>query len=134
MGKIVTHRIIRKVNKFNEGDFLRKFLRELLISASSGCLSRLIILALVMGGVGYAGVKYIVPCGDILKDLMLLSYCFAICLFPWVFRDLSTILNWFSERKESTIKELELKKEILELELEKNRQNSKSSSEEEEKT
>ena len=99
-----------------------KFWEKWFISASSGCLGRLSIFILV-GVIGIVGIKIIVPNDDSWTKLIFPVYGLCIFLMSYVFGDLHTILNWLSKRKdtdlkikEASIRELELKKKILELE------------------
>ena len=101
---------------------MKNFWGKWFISASSGCLGRLSILLLV-GVIGVFGIKFILPNDDSWTKLIYPIYFFSLILMSYVFGDLHTILNWFSERrntdlkvKEASIKELELKKELFELE------------------
>ncbi len=101
---------------------MKRFWEKWFISASSGCLGRLSIFILV-GVIGIFGIKFIFPSDDSWTKLIFPVYCFCLVLMSYVFGDLHTILNWLSKRKdtdlkikEASIQELELKKEILELE------------------
>lgn len=101
---------------------MKKFWEKWIISASSGCLGRISIFLLV-GVIGIFGIKFILPNNDSWTKLIIPVYAFSVFFMSYVFGDLHTILNWLSERrntdlkiKEASIRELELKKELLELE------------------
>lgn len=103
---------------------MKNFREKWFISASSGCLGRLFIFLLV-GIIGIFGIKLILPNDDSWTKLIVPVYCLCLFLMSYIFGDLHTILNWLIEKKntdlkikEASIRELELKKEVLELEKE----------------
>lgn len=113
------------------------FWKKMWISAVSGLLGK-IIIAICALGISIAGIKVIGIQFDLTKDNYLLrsfvnlSFIAVPFFGIQIFTHLDTILNWLNKRKdtdlkikESSIRELELKKEILE--LERKQQNSGSS-------
>ena len=119
---------------------MKNFWSKWTISASSGLFGKVVLVVAVSIGAGYAGTKIIgmpedSPVAQAIARLIPFYIPFVTSVF---FMNLSLILNWLSERRESKIKEseskneelrlqnegLKLQKEILELEIQRENQQS----------
>ena len=102
------------------------FWKKMVISATSGLFGKIVLVVAVSLGIGFASTKFIALPEDsvIAKDLMrLLRFVVGVGLGILAV-SLPMILRWLSERRQDRIRELELKKEILELEIQKENQQS----------
>ena len=107
-----------------------KFLKDLLISATNGLFGRLLLVLIGVGG-GITATKVVTSnnpavTGTIMGILPVVIG-FSMAAF---FRNLDVFKEWAREQRQDEIRKLELEKEILELELHRENQQSPSDNQE----
>ena len=97
---------------------MKNFRKKWFISASSGLFGRLLFLIIILGG-GIVGSAYLLPeesrITKVIASLIQFVVIYGMMNFFW---NIETFKNWWSEGRETKIRELELKNENLKLELE----------------
>ena len=94
------------------------FWKKLIISASNGCFGKIFIF-IPIGIIGFVGIKFIIPNDDSWTKLIMPIYVIILFFMGYFFGHLHTIVNWWNQNKADNIKALQLKKDILELEIKK---------------
>ena len=102
-----------------------QLLKELLVSATSGLFGRL-LLVLISAGSGFTiGKVFTVGSSNVMTGVLAATLNFAvICSIVGFFRNLSIFKEWSQDRRQDEIRKLELEKEILELEMQRDNQQS----------
>ena len=107
-----------------------QLLKELLVSANSGLFGRLLLVLIGAGG-GFTIGKVLTVGSSTTTAPLLVTFNFAVvCSMIGFFRNLSVFKEWSRDRRQDEIRKLELKKEILELEMQRNNQQSTPNNEE----
>ena len=109
---------------------MKNFWSKWFISASSGLFGRLLFLIIILGG-GIVGSAYLLPEESaITKTISSIMMFLAVTVTLQFFFNLNTFKAWAQERRQDEIRKLELKKEIIELEIQRDNQQSPSDQEE----
>ena len=100
------------------------FLKELLISATNGLFGRLLLVLIGVGG-GFTVSKAITSNNSFATGIILAILNFVIVYsIVGFFRNLDVFKEWSQEQRQNEIRKLELEKEILELEIQRDNQQS----------
>ena len=101
-----------------------KFIKELLISATNGLFGKLLLVLIGAGG-GFTVSKVVTSDNTQGTITILMTFNFAVvCSMIGFFRNLNIFKEWAREQRQDEIKKLELEKEILELEIQRDNQQS----------
>lgn len=101
-----------------------KFIKELLISATNGLFGKLLLVLIGAGG-GFTVSKIVTSDNTQATTMILITFNFAVvCPMIGFFRNLDTFKEWAQEQRQDEIRKLELEKEILELEIQQDNQQS----------
>ena len=102
-----------------------QFLKELLISATSGLFGRLLLVLIGAGGGLTIGAVVISGSNTTTSIMLLTTFNFAVvCSMVGFFRNLHVLKEWSQEHRQDEIRRLELEREILELEIQRGNQQS----------
>ena len=102
-----------------------QFLKELLISATSGLFGRLFLVLIGAGGGLTIGAVVISGSNTTTSIMLLTTFNFAVvCSLIGFFRNLHVFKEWSQEHRQDEIRRLELEREILQLEIRRENQQS----------
>ncbi len=108
-----------------------QLLKELLVSATSGLFGRLLLVLIGAGGGFTIGKVFTVASSNVMPGALFFTFNFAVvCSMIGFFRNLSMFKEWSQDRRQDEIRKLELEKEILELEMQRDNQQSTLNNEE----
>ena len=103
---------------------MKNFWSKWFISASSGIFGKLIFILILLAA-GIVGSKYLLPEESaITKTVSSLITFLVITITIQFFVHINTFKEWAQERRQNEIKKLELEKEILELKIQQEHQQS----------
>ena len=101
---------------------MKNFGKKWFISASSGLFGK-VIFVIVLLAAGIVGTAYLLPEESaITKSISALVTFFVITVTMQFFFNLNTFKEWAQERRQDEIRKLELEKDILELEIQRENQ------------
>ena len=103
---------------------MKNFGKKWFISASSGILGKILLVAFGLC-VGFAGSKVVTFDNAYVTTVIFGTLNFAVVFSMVAFiRNLDTFKEWAQERRQDEIRKLELEKEIIELEIQRDNQQS----------